>query len=178
MANLSKIFVILLVLGVGCSYQSEDENTHINSVALVVIGFREGIHLRHCIDHAVKSVAEFQSRHRKTNAPIVMVEAAANQPASFRRQAFTAIANTHFRKNITFLYNPDEHQLKFHEIVARALSAFPSEKRPQFFLFLDDSTELSSDALSIMTAAARDPAVAIVGAESRLYTAFEKTSLP
>jgi hypothetical protein len=143
--------------------------------AVIILAHREGIHLRHCIGHAV-SVSRFAFENGNAGpqrASIIVIETAANQPASFRRQALVALQNRYYGDGVRIIYNSAADPLSASSAWMRGISEISTFKlvhRPQYFLFLDDSTELVDSALPAMISAMKDPMVAIVGAKSRYCT--------
>ncbi len=188
----SSASVLLFVLLIFAQSTSPEENgrSSVPPVTIVVIAFREGVYLRHCLSRVVSAAQSFAIHHGlrvdgdDLFPQIIVVETAANEPASFRRHALAATAAAHSNHAVRVIYNTAPTRLNISQAFRRvetigrsaydstfgAGSASPGyveEHRPQFYIFVDDSTELLDGAVERMVAAAADPSVAIVGAESR-----------
>ncbi len=188
----SKASVTLLILLLCADSVSLEENRRraVPPVTIVVIAFREGVYLRHCLSRVVSAAQSFAIHHGLNQdgdelfPQIMVVETAANEPASFRRHALAAAAASHSNYAVRVIYNTATTRLSISQVFRRIESigrpihnstvdadtsspGYSEEHRPQFYLFVDDSTELLDGAVEKMVAAAVDPSVAIVGAESR-----------
>ena len=156
----------ILFITVETAYTFEENCKEAANLAVIVLAFREGVYLRHCIARTVS--LRFTVRNGseiEQSIPIIVVETESNQPASFRRYALAALESNYH--GVKIVYNSESSRLNVSAAMKRGISVVSQQCRPQFFLFLDDSTEPMDAAFPVMVNEMSDPTVAIVGAESR-----------
>ncbi len=188
--SIASVTSLILLLCAESVTLEEIRRRTVPPVTIVVIAFREGVYLRHCLSRVVSAAQRFSIHYGLNNdgddlfPQIIVVETAAKEPASFRRQALAAAAAAHSNYAVRVIYNTATTRRNISEVfrlvesIGRPIDdptlgaetsspEYSEERRPQFYLFVDDSTELLDGAVEKMIAAAADPSVAIVGAESR-----------
>ena len=171
-------FIIFAISPLSSSpYHTQTPETH--SIAVIVVANLEGVHLRNCLSRAVAEARRFTLSHSVDGVgamkmPVSVIETAPNEPASFRRQALSAAIAAFPLGAVNMVYNDSPRRLNVSQIFRRgiaavaAVAAAAGAREPELLLFLDDAMELADGAvMELAVAAEKNPAAAIVGAESR-----------